>query len=92
MATTAAKAPAPRTSDLKQFTWEGTDKRGVKMKGETDSKNANLLKAELRKQGINPTTVRAKGATTPASCQVVYTRSAAANTPPGITSTLTNCN
>ena len=61
MATTAAKAPAPRTSDLKQFTWEGTDKRGVKMKGETASKNANLLKAELRKQGINPTTVRAKG-------------------------------
>ena len=38
------------------------------------------------------TTVRAKGATTPASCQVVYTRSAAANTPPVITSTLTNCN
>lgn len=36
------------------------------------------------------TTVRAKGATTPASCQVVYTRSAAAN-PPVITSTLTNC-
>lgn len=61
MATTAAKAPAPRTSDLKQFTWEGTDKRGVKMKGETASKNANLVKAELRKQGINPTTVRAKG-------------------------------
>lgn len=60
MATTAAKAPAPRTSDLKQFTWEGTDKRGVKMKGETASKNANLLKAELRRQGINPTTVRAK--------------------------------
>ena len=38
------------------------------------------------------TTVRAKGATTPASCQVVYTRSAAANTAPVITSTLTNCN
>lgn len=38
------------------------------------------------------TTVRAKGATTPASCRVVYTRSAAANTPPVITSTLTNCN
>ena len=38
------------------------------------------------------TTVRAKGATNPASCQVVYTRSAAANTAPVITSTLTNCN
>jgi MSHA pilin protein MshA len=38
------------------------------------------------------TTVQAKGATTPASCQVVYTQSAAANTAPVITSTLTNCN
>ena len=60
MATTAAKAPAPRTSEMQQFTWEGTDKRGVKMKGETTSKNANLLRAELRKQGINPTVVRTK--------------------------------
>lgn len=60
MATTAAKAPAPRTSEMQQFTWEGTDKRGVKMKGETSSKNANLLRAELRKQGINPTVVRTK--------------------------------
>jgi type IV pilus assembly protein PilC len=61
MATTAVKATAPRTTDLKQFTWEGTDKRGIKMKGETTSKNANLLRAELRKQGINPTVVRTKG-------------------------------
>lgn len=38
------------------------------------------------------TTVQAKGATTPTSCQVVYTQSAAANTAPVITSTLTNCN
>lgn len=60
MATTAAKAPATRTSEMQQFTWEGTDKRGVKMKGETSSKNANLLRAELRKQGINPTVVRTK--------------------------------
>lgn len=62
MATTAAKgkAPATRTSEMQQFNWEGTDKRGVKMKGETSSKNANLLRAELRKQGINPTVVRAK--------------------------------
>jgi type IV pilus assembly protein PilC len=45
---------------MEHFIWEGTDKRGVKMKGETTSKNANLLKAELRKQGINPTVVRTK--------------------------------
>jgi type IV pilus assembly protein PilC len=60
MATTAAKPIVARTNPLGQFTWEGTDKRGVKMKGETTSKNANLLRAELRKQGINPTVVRAK--------------------------------
>jgi type IV pilus assembly protein PilC len=60
MATTAAKTPATRTNAMEQFTWEGTDKRGVKMKGESTSKNANLLKAELRKQGINPTVVRTK--------------------------------
>jgi len=60
MATTAAKTAATRTNVMEQFTWEGTDKRGVKMKGETTSKNANLLRAELRKQGINPTVVRAK--------------------------------
>lgn len=60
MATTAAKTPAPRANIMQEFMWEGTDKRGVKMKGETTSKNANLLRAELRKQGINPTIVRTK--------------------------------
>ncbi len=60
MATIAAKTPATRVNTMQQFTWEGTDKRGVKMKGETTSKNANLLKAELRKQGIVPTVVRTK--------------------------------
>ena len=60
MATTAAKAPATRANVMEQFTWEGTDKRGVKMKGETTAKNANLLRAELRRQGINPTVVRTK--------------------------------
>ena len=59
MATTAAKATT-RTNVMEQFTWEGTDKRGVRMKGETTAKNANLLRAELRKQGINPTSVRTK--------------------------------
>ena len=37
-----------RENPLNLFVWEGTDKRGVKMKGETTSKNANLLRAELR--------------------------------------------
>jgi type IV pilus assembly protein PilC len=56
-----AKEPTARsTSQMQPFIWEGTDKRGVKMKGEQDAKNANLLRAELRRQGINPTVVKPK--------------------------------
>ena len=43
------------------FAWEGTDKSGRKSKGEITSSNANVAKAELRKQGINPTSVKKKG-------------------------------
>ncbi len=42
------------------FTWEGTDKKGSKLKGETTGQNPALVKAQLRKQGINPTKVRKK--------------------------------
>ncbi|MEN5286503.1 type II secretion system F family protein [Stenotrophomonas lactitubi] len=55
------KEPVARaTLELQPFVWEGTDKRGVKMKGEQLAKNANLLRAELRRQGINPGTVKTK--------------------------------
>ena len=56
-------APVPvdrATSQMAPFVWEGTDKRGVKMKGEQLAKNANLLKAELRRQGITPGVVKPK--------------------------------
>ena len=46
---------------LGTFVWQGTDKRGVKMKGEQQSKNANFLRAELRRQGITPNVVKPKG-------------------------------
>ena len=42
------------------FVWEGTDKRGTKMKGEQPAKNANMVRAELRRQGISPTVVKPK--------------------------------
>jgi type IV pilus assembly protein PilC len=42
------------------FTWEGTDKKGAKMSGELTGHNPALIKAQLRKQGINPTKVRKK--------------------------------
>lgn len=55
------KEPVARsTMELQPFVWEGTDKRGVKMKGEQPAKNANLLRAELRRLGIMPTVVKPK--------------------------------
>ncbi len=51
---------ARSTSLLQSFVWSGTDKRGIKMKGEQMARNANLLRAELRKQGITPQVVKAK--------------------------------
>jgi type IV pilus assembly protein PilC len=42
------------------FKWEGTDKRGVRVKGELRAANQNLIKAELRRQGIVPLHVRKK--------------------------------
>lgn len=43
------------------FSWEGTDKKGAKVKGDMSGANPALVKAQLRKQGINPTKVRKKG-------------------------------
>ncbi len=55
-ATTTARNPNP----LQVFVWQGVDKRGTKMKGEQLAKNANLLRADLRRQGINPSVVKPK--------------------------------
>jgi type IV pilus assembly protein PilC len=62
MATTRATATRPqqRTNPLETFVWQGVDKRGTKMKGEVSAKSINAVRADLRKQGINPTTVKAK--------------------------------
>lgn len=43
------------------FTWEGKNKSGAVVKGELSGQNPSLVKAQLRKQGINPTKVRKKG-------------------------------
>jgi type IV pilus assembly protein PilC len=40
------------------FIWTGTDKRGVKVKGQTRGRNPNLIRADLRKQGITPIKVK----------------------------------
>ncbi|MGH8389024.1 MAG: type II secretion system F family protein [Pseudomonas sp.] len=51
---------ARSTMELQPFVWVGTDKRGVKMKGEQPAKNANMLRAELRRMGITPDVVKPK--------------------------------
>ena len=43
------------------FVWSGTDGRGKKVKGEQAAKSATMLKTELRRQGINATTIKPKG-------------------------------
>ncbi len=55
-AATSARNPNP----LEVFVWQGTDKRGVRMKGEQLGKNANMVRADLRRQGINPSVVKTK--------------------------------
>jgi type IV pilus assembly protein PilC len=42
------------------FLYEGTDKRGARIKGEMEGFNPELVKAALRKQGITPLKVKKK--------------------------------
>lgn len=42
------------------FLWEGRDKRGARLKGQQVATTPNLVRAELRRQGINPIRVRKK--------------------------------
>jgi type IV pilus assembly protein PilC len=45
---------------LPNFVYEGTNRRGQKVKGEIPGKNIALAKAQLRKQGINVLSIRKK--------------------------------
>lgn len=45
---------------IPNFVYEGTNRRGQKIKGEVPSKNMALAKAQLRKQGINVISIRKK--------------------------------
>jgi type IV pilus assembly protein PilC len=40
------------------FIWTGTDKRGVRVKGQTRGSNPTIIKADLRRQGIKPLTIK----------------------------------
>ena len=47
-------------ADSITFTWEGMDRKGSRIKGESQAASEILLKADLRRQGINPTKVKKK--------------------------------
>ncbi|KQX99924.1 type II secretory pathway protein [Rhodanobacter sp. Root480] len=51
-------AQRAEVSRLTTYEWVALDKRGKRMKGDMPAKNASLVKAELRRQGMNPQTVR----------------------------------
>ena len=55
-----AKAIKKKEVKLDLFSWEGTDKKGAKVSGETRSANAALVKSELRRQGILPKKIKKK--------------------------------
>ncbi|WLQ14625.1 type II secretion system F family protein [Hahella aquimaris] len=51
---------AQAASKSSTFVWEGTDRKGNKTKGEVSGSNVAVVKAQLRKQGINPIKVKKK--------------------------------
>jgi len=49
---------ATKVEKAVSFDWEGTDRKGNKVKGSMSGATAAIVKAQLRKQGINATKVR----------------------------------
>ncbi|EIC23206.1 type II secretion system F family protein [Thiorhodovibrio frisius] len=63
MAVAAKQLPVKKQAKAEKsynFAWEGVDKRGAKIKGETRGTNMAMIRADLRRQGVNPTKVRKK--------------------------------
>ena len=57
---TQQKTKSKQAPSSTVFKWEGTDKKGNKVKGETTAVNMTIVRATLRKQGINAKKVRKK--------------------------------
>jgi len=53
-------AQATLTVKEHTFLWEGRDRKGARVKGESRGASESLIKTQLRKQGINPLKVRKK--------------------------------
>jgi len=48
----------PKKSKNIIFQWEGTNKTGVKVTGSLSALNMNIVRAELRRQGVTPTKIK----------------------------------
>ncbi|MEJ2592627.1 MAG: type II secretion system F family protein [Candidatus Thiodiazotropha sp.] len=55
-------APPPKKHQPKSnvYVWEGTDKKGSRITGETRATNVAMARADLRRQGVNPLKIRKK--------------------------------
>lgn len=55
-------APPPKKHAPKSnlYVWEGTDKKGSRITGESRAANVALVRADLRRQGVNPLKIRKK--------------------------------
>lgn len=51
---------AEAAANTSMFVWEGVDKQGKRVKGEMTGQNDALIKAQLRRQGVNPLKVKKK--------------------------------
>ncbi|NCA71186.1 MAG: type II secretion system F family protein [Sphingobacteriia bacterium] len=61
MATLTKTKPKTAKADKAHlFVWEGRDRRGAKITGETRAVSMNLVRADLRRQGVSPIKVKRK--------------------------------
>ena len=57
----ATQKPQKKTpAKISTFQWSGLDKKGAKVSGEVQGKSLSIVRAELRKQGVNATKVKKK--------------------------------
>jgi type IV pilus assembly protein PilC len=57
-----APPPKKHTAKSNLYVWEGTDKKGSRITGETRATNVAMVRADLRRQGVNPLKIRKKTA------------------------------
>ena len=55
---TATKAAKPKAEKTYEYAWTGTDRRGKKIKGKMRAANDAVVRADLRRQGVNPVKVQ----------------------------------